>query len=57
MEIPELLLRRDELILIEIVDERSQIDACLGAVQPMIRSGLVTIESISVPRHDALVTG
>jgi PII-like signaling protein len=54
----ELLLRRDEPILIDIVDMRSKIDAYRRAVPPMIRSEPVTIESISVPRYGAaLPTG
>ena len=47
----ELLLSRDEPILIEVVDVRAKIEAYLEAVQPMIRSGLVTIENIMVLRY------
>jgi PII-like signaling protein len=53
----ELLLTRDEPILIEVVDVPAKIDAYLAAVQPMIRSGLVTIESIRVLRYGAAKTG
>src|SRR5580658_7300130 len=41
-----LLLSRDEPILIEVVDVHPKIDQYLVAVEPMIRSGLVTIENI-----------
>ena len=53
----ELLLSRDEPILIEVVDVRVKIDAYLAAVQPMIRSGLVTIDNITVLRYGAVKTG
>src|SRR5579863_3631429 len=53
----ELLLRRDQPLLIAVVDVRAKIDAYLDAVQPMIRSGLVTLESISVLRYGAAKNG
>jgi hypothetical protein len=53
----ELLLRRDRPILIEVVDVRAKIDVYLEAVQPMISSGLVTIESIGVLRYGAAKIG
>jgi len=48
-----LLLSRDEPILIEVVDVRAKIDTYLAAVEPMIESGLVTIENIRVLRYGA----
>jgi len=48
-----LLLSRDDPILIEVVDVRPKIDAYLVAVEPMVRSGLVTIENIRVLRYGA----
>jgi uncharacterized protein len=53
----ELLLSRDDPILIEVVDVRAKIEAYLEAVQPMIRSGLVTIEDIKVLRYGAAKSG
>lgn len=53
----ELLLSRDEPILIEVVDVRAKVDAYLDAVQPMIRSGLVTVENIKVLRYGAAKSG
>ena len=49
----ELLLSRDLPILIEVVDVPAKIEAYHEAVRPMIRSGLVTIESIRVLRYGA----
>jgi uncharacterized protein len=49
----ELLLARDRPILIEVVDNHEKIEAYLAAVQPMIRSGLVTLENIRVLRYGA----
>jgi uncharacterized protein len=49
----ELLLARDRPILIEVVDTREKVEAYLEAVQPMIRSGLVTLENIRVLRYGA----
>ncbi len=49
----ELLLARDRPILIEVVDNHDKIEAYLAAVQPMIRSGLITIENIRVLRYGA----
>lgn len=48
-----LLMARDEPILIEVVDVRAKIDTYLAAVEPMIESGLVTIEDIRVLRYGA----
>ena len=53
----ELLLSRDAPILIEVVDVRAKVEAYLEAVQPMIRSGLVTIEDIKVLRYGAAKSG
>ena len=53
----DLLLSRDDPILIEVVDERAKLDAYLDAVQPMIRSGLVTIENIRVLRYGTAASG
>lgn len=53
----ELLLSRDDPILIEVVDERAKVEAYLEAVQPMIPSGLVTIEGIKVLRYGAAKSG
>jgi PII-like signaling protein len=53
----ELLLSRDEPILIEVVDSRDKIDAYLEAVEPMIQGGLVTIETIRVLRYGAAQSG
>jgi uncharacterized protein len=53
----ELLLTRDKPILIEVVDVPAKVEAYLAAVQPMIRSGLVTIESIRVLRYGAAKAG
>jgi PII-like signaling protein len=53
----ELLLGRDKPILIEVVDVRTKVEAYLDAVQPMIRSGLVTIENIRVLRYGVTKTG
>jgi uncharacterized protein len=47
----ELVLSHDLPILIEIVDSRDKIDAFLAVVQPMIGSGLVTIEPVTVLRY------
>jgi uncharacterized protein len=49
----ELLLSRDRPILIEVVDVRAKIETYLAAVEPMIQSGLVTIEDIRVLRYGA----
>jgi PII-like signaling protein len=49
----ELLLARDRPILIEVVDNHDKIEAYLAAVQPMIRSGLITLENIRVLRYGA----
>lgn len=49
----ELLLSRDKPILIEVVDVRAKVEAYLEAVQPMVRSGLITIENIKVLRYGA----
>jgi hypothetical protein len=47
----QLLLSRDTPILIEVVDVRAKIEIYLAAVEPMIQSGLVTIEDIRVLRY------
>ena len=47
----ELLLSRDSPVLIEVVDVHSKIENYLAAIEPMIRSGLVTIEDIKVLRY------
>jgi hypothetical protein len=49
----ELLLARDRPILIEVVDSREKVEAYLEVVQPMIRSGLITLENITVLRYGA----
>ena len=49
----ELVLSHDLPIVIEIVDERSKIDAFLPEVQGMIGSGLVTLEPVTVLRYGA----
>lgn len=49
----ELVLSHDLPIVIEIVDERSKIDAFLPLTQAMIGSGLVTIEPVTVLRYGA----
>ena len=49
----ELLLSRDLPILIEVVDSVAKVEAYHEAVRPMIRSGLVTIENITVLRYGA----
>jgi PII-like signaling protein len=49
----ELLLARDKPIVIEVVDTRDKIDLYLAAVEPMIGSGLITIEDIRVLRYGA----
>jgi PII-like signaling protein len=46
-----LLLIRDATVLIEVVDVRAKIETYLAAIEPMIRSGLVTIEDIKVVRY------
>jgi uncharacterized protein len=46
-----LLLIRDATVLIEVVDVRAKIDTYLAAIEPMIHSGLVTIEDIKVLRY------
>jgi uncharacterized protein len=48
-----LLLIRDATVLIEVVDTPAKIETYLAAVEPMIRSGLVTIENIRVLRYGA----
>jgi uncharacterized protein len=53
----ELLLSRDKPMLIEVVDVRAKVEAYLEAVQPMVRSGLVTIENIKVLRYGAARSG
>jgi PII-like signaling protein len=47
----ELLLLRDATVLIEVVDVRAKIETYLEAIEPMIKSGLVTIENIKVLRY------
>ena len=49
----ELVLSHDLPIIIEIVDERSRIDAFLPELQSMIGSGLVTVEPVTVLRYGA----
>jgi PII-like signaling protein len=49
----ELLLSRDSPILIEVVDVHTKIETYLAAVEPMIQSGLITIEDIKVLRYGA----
>jgi uncharacterized protein len=53
----DLLLSRDLPIVVELVDSRDKIDAYLAAVGPMIRAGLVTIQTIQVLRYGAAETG
>jgi PII-like signaling protein len=53
----ELLLSRDKPIVIEVVDVLPKVEAYLAAVQPMIRSGLVTIETIRVLRYGTAKSG
>jgi PII-like signaling protein len=53
----DLLLSRDRPILIEIVDVPAKVEAYHAAVQPMIRSGLVTIENIKVLRYGVATSG
>jgi PII-like signaling protein len=53
----ELLLSRDEPILIEVVDSHDKVEAYLAAVEPMIQGGLVTIENIKVLRYGAARSG
>ena len=49
----ELVLSHDLPIIIDIVDERQRVDEFLAAVQPMIGSGLVTVEPVTVVRYGA----
>jgi hypothetical protein len=53
---PELLLSRDLPVIVEIVDSRDMVSQYLDAVQPMIRSGLITLDTIQVLRYGP-VTG
>jgi uncharacterized protein len=47
----EMLLLRDKTAVIEVVDLHAKIETFLAAVEPMIQSGLVTIEDIRVLRY------
>ena len=49
----ELVLSHDLPIVIDIVDEQQRVDEFLAAVQPMIGSGLVTVEPVTVVRYGA----
>ena len=49
----ELVLSHDLPIVIEIVDSADKIDAFVPIVQPMIGTGLVTRESVTVLRYGA----
>jgi PII-like signaling protein len=49
----ELLLSGDRPVVVEVVDSREMINRYLDAVQPMIRSGLITLDTIQVLRYGA----
>jgi PII-like signaling protein len=38
-------------MIVEIVDSKEKIDSFLGAIEPMIGSGLVTLEKATVIRY------
>jgi PII-like signaling protein len=46
-----LLLSHDLPIVVEVVDSHEMIDKYFHAIQPMIRSGLVTLDTIRVLRY------
>ena len=49
----ELILSRDRPVVVEIIDGRDKIDLYLAAVKPMLKAGLVTIDTIRVLRYGA----
>jgi len=53
----ELILSQDLPLIVEVIDAAEKIDAFVSVVEPMIRSGLVTIENIKVLRYGAAKTG
>ena len=46
-----LRLSEDLPMVVEIVDAEERIQALLGAIEPMIGSGLVTLEKVQVLRY------
>src|SRR5512132_3227978 len=46
-----LQLSTDLPLIVEIVDSQANIDSFLGAIEPMIGSGLVTVEKAAVIRY------
>jgi len=53
----ELILSRDLPIVVEVVDSRDRIEQYYQAVEPMLRAGLATIETITVLRHGGASAG
>jgi uncharacterized protein len=53
----ELVLAHDLPIVVEIVDTAAKIDGFLQLVQPMIETGLVTMEPVTVLRYGATTSG
>lgn len=48
-----LQLSTDLPMVIEIIDDRDRIEAYLAAIEPMMQSGLVTLEKATVIRYGA----
>jgi uncharacterized protein len=48
-----LVLSHDRPIVVEIVDSRDKINSYLGAVEPIVRGQLITIETVQVLRYGA----
>jgi uncharacterized protein len=53
----ELVLAHDLPIVVEIIDSAAKIDGFLPLVQPMIETGLVTREPVTVLRYGATTSG
>jgi PII-like signaling protein len=53
----ELLLARDRPIVVEVVDYHDKVEAYRAAVDRMVGSGLVTLETIRVLRYGAAPQG
>ena len=46
-----LRLSRDLPVLVEIIDSKEKIEEFVGAIEPMIESGLITLERIRVIKY------